>query len=221
MRLKFRLAISTVLVLALALPVVAVSSLFTDVNDKHTTAVDYVAGNRMLPPDSRAQEGKYGARYLVSDADIINAIRTFERMEGDRLRREEFASFLLAGVQKVRNLKNPPTTTTTTEPTTTTTTNVNTSGSISSRVDTVRTVYIPAGVYKFTSSTSNWGDITIKTFDGSSLDGTSWGLSSQRLADSWGDPDNDVQSVRLKGGTYLIEISRNGTVRWEAIGSRS
>lgn len=220
MRLKLRLAVSAVLVLALALPVVAGSSVFTDVNDKHATAVDYVAGNRMLPPDSRAQEGKYGARYLVSDTDIVNAIRNFERMEGDRLRREEFASFLLAGVQKVRDLKNPPTTTTTTEPATTTTTRV-TSGSISSRTDTVRTVHIPAGVYKFTSSTSNWGDITIKTLDGSSLDGSSWGFSSERLADSWGDPDNDVRSLRLKGGTYLIEISRNGTVRWERIGSRS
>ena len=109
--------ITGVCVLALALPVVATSSKFSDVKStsKHAEAIAYVTNNGMLPP--RSAEA-FGPRYFVSDDDIVKAIRTFERMEDDRLRRDEFASFLLAGVQRVRNLNKPPTTTTT-QPTTT------------------------------------------------------------------------------------------------------
>ena len=122
---KMRAIIAAVLVIALAAPVVA-SSRFWDVDEKHSKAVDFVSRG-ILPRDDRAGPDAYGARRFVSDADIINAIRRFENMEERArpgkgiLRREEFASFLIAGIQEVRELRNPSTTTTTTQPTTTTT----------------------------------------------------------------------------------------------------
>lgn len=125
---KLRVTIAAILVMALAIPVVAASISYPDVHDKHSTAVDYVSKSGILPPDSRVSGDLYGARRLVHSRDIVNAIRTFEAMEERKnpgkgnLRREEFASFLLAGIQKVRELRAPTTTTTTTtQPTTTTT----------------------------------------------------------------------------------------------------
>lgn len=91
--------------LSLAAPVIGSSHLFSDVNAEHAAAVNYAANSGLLPPDARAPAGKYGARYGVTHAEIANAIKAFERMEGDYLRREEAASFLLAGIQKVRELR--------------------------------------------------------------------------------------------------------------------
>lgn len=102
---KLRVAIGAVLALLLAAPAIGSSGLFSDVSEEHVAAVNYVANSGLLPPDGRATAGKYGARYGVTHADISNAIKAFERMEGEYLRREEAASFLLAGIQKVRELR--------------------------------------------------------------------------------------------------------------------
>ena len=125
---KIRIFIAAVLAAVLAAPVVASSSSFTDVKDRYAPAVAWANANGMLPPDSRAEDGLYGSRLRVSNKEMTEAIRRFEAMESDPgtnngyLRREEAAAFLLAGVQKVRELRNPVrTTTATTEAATTTT----------------------------------------------------------------------------------------------------
>ena len=102
---KLRVAIGAVLALSLAAPVIGSSHLFSDVGAEHAAAVNYAANSGLLPPDDRAPAGKYGARYGVTHAEIANAVKAFERMEGDYLRREEVASFLLAGIQRVRELR--------------------------------------------------------------------------------------------------------------------
>ena len=200
---KLRIAVAAVCALALAIPVVASSS-FRDVNDKHATAVAYVSGNGMLPPDSRARANSYGARYYISDTDIVNAIRAFERMEGERLRREEFASFLLAGVQKVRNLNKPTTTTTTTTTTTMpTTTTTKPSNRIvrTGRGDGYIRITLTSGIWNVSLSYTNARDVDLTTirsprgFNRVTLLGTT-------------NPESTTED--LDAGEYWFEISNYG-----------
>ena len=201
---KLRIAVAAVCALVLAIPVVA-SSNFRDVNDKHATAVAYVSGNGMLPPDSRARSNSYGARYYISDTDIVNAIRAFERMEGERLRREEFASFLLAGVQKVRNLNKPTTTTTTTTTTRPTTTTTKPSNRIvrTGRGDGYIRITLTSGIWNVSLSYTNARDVdltTIRSPRGSNLN----------LVILVGTTNPEATTVDLDAGEYWFEVSNHG-----------
>lgn len=115
---KLRIVLAALLCAALAAPVVASNiSGFSDVADRHAVAVDYVNRRGLLPPDARADEGKYGARLRVDADAIAQAIRLIgDTEEGGYIRREEMASFVLAGIQKLRELRAPATTTTTAKP---------------------------------------------------------------------------------------------------------
>ncbi len=117
---KIRITLAAVLCAALAAPVVASNvSGFSDVADKHAHAVDYVNQRGILPPDPRATGGKYGARLRVDADEIAQAIRKIGDTEaGGYIRREEMASFMLAGIKKLRELRSPAATTTTHPPTT-------------------------------------------------------------------------------------------------------
>ena len=168
----------TIVLAAVVLTATAVwaQNRFSDVSVRHSRAADIAAVS------SSGWFGGYpdGSFKPERRITVQQMARVLGRAFPDGMTRSEFASFMVGGNRRVEHNPN--------------------GGMIASNEDAVVTVNIPAGTYRFVSSTTDWGDVTIATVDGSGLaeDGI---LSSQRLADSWGNPTGmNKASASAAGG---------------------